>query len=161
MILSNKAKYIKEVLDGTIDLRRKKKQEIINMLQEKEYDTIDDDTEAFNYLLRMPMDSVSEEKVDKLLKELQDNEVELVRVKNTTIQQMWLAELDILENEYQEYQKEREQSQTCSDKKSKKNAVTKIVGGAKKVVKKASQVELVEEEIIIEPKKKSVKKSNI
>jgi DNA topoisomerase-2 len=160
MILSNKGKYIKEVLDGSIDLRKKKKQEIIDMLQEKEYDTIDDDDE-FKYLVRMPMDSVSEENVEKLLKELQDKEVELDRVKSTTIEQMWLSELEILENEYQEYQKEREQSQIGEIKISKKKGVTKVAGGAKKVVKKAAAKpileEIVEEEIIIDPKKKTVK----
>lgn len=56
----------------------------------------------------MPMDSVSEENVEKLLKEHKDKEVELNIIKATTIQQMWLSELDILENEYQSYQKERE-----------------------------------------------------
>ena len=62
LILSNKAKYIQEVLDGTIDLRKKKKQEIIDMLLLKDYDTIDDD-EEYKYLVKMPMDSVSEENV--------------------------------------------------------------------------------------------------
>ena len=34
LLLSNKAKYIKENLDGTIDLRKKKKEQVIQMLQE-------------------------------------------------------------------------------------------------------------------------------
>jgi len=143
MILSNKAKYIKEILEGTIDLRKKKKNEIIYMLKEKEYYTIDDD-EEFKYLVRMPMDSVSEENVDKLLKEHQEKEDELERIKSTTIQIMWLSELEILEKEYQEYQKEREQSQIGELKVAKKNTITKVAGGAKK--------------IIIQPIKKIVKK---
>ena len=158
MILSNKAKYIKEILDDTIDLRKKKKQEIIDMLVEKKYDTVDDD-EEFKYLVRMPMDSVSEENVEKLLKEHHDKQDELERINATTIEQMWLSELDILENEYKEYQKEREQAQIGEIKVSKKNTIIKISGGAKKVIKKSSKVEL-EEEIIIEPKKKTLKKTN-
>jgi DNA topoisomerase-2 len=154
LILSNKAKYIQEVLNGTIDLRKKKKQEIIDMLQEKNYDTIDEDPE-FKYLVKMPMDSVSEENIDKLLKEHAIKNAELKHVKETTIQQMWLSELEILENEYQEYQKEREQSQLGEIKSPKKKTITKVAGGSKKIVKKAIPVE---EEIIIEPKKKSVKK---
>lgn len=153
MILSNKAKYIKEVLEGTIDLRKKKKQEIIDMLEEKEYDTIDND-EEFKYLVRMPMDSVSEENVENLLKQHQDKEDELERIKSTTIEQMWLSELEILENEYQEYQKEREQSQIGEIKVAKKKTITKVAGGVKKVIKKSKE----EEEIIIQPKKKVVKK---
>jgi DNA topoisomerase-2 len=153
MILSNKAKYIKELLDGTIDLRKKKKQEIIDMLFEKEYDTIDGD-EEFKYLVKMPMDSVSEENVEKLLKEHQEKQDELDRIKATSIEQMWLSELEILENEYQEYQKEREQSQIGEIKVSKKKTIIKVAGGSKKVIKKTK----LEEEFIIEPKKKSVKK---
>ena len=162
MILSNKAKYIQELLNGTIDLRKKKKQEIIDMLQDKEYDTVDDD-EEFKYLVRMPMDSVSEENVDKLLKDHHSKLDELDRIKSTTIQQMWLSELEILENEYQEYQKEREQAQIGDIKVGKKKTVTKVAGGAKKVVKKTSNIQLeVSEEIEIKPKKKMiVKKVNV
>ena len=141
MILSNKAKYIQELLNGTIDLRKKKKQEIIYMLQDKEYDTVDCD-EEYKYLVRMPMDSVSEENVEKLLKEHHDKVDELEHIKSTTIQQMWLSELEILEKEYKEFQKEREQSQTGDSKVSKKKTVTKVAGGAKKVVKKTTKVEL-------------------
>ena len=154
MILSNKAKYIKELLEGTIDLRKKKKQEIIDMLFEKEYDTIDND-EEFKYLVKMPMDSVSEENVENLLKEHQEKLDELDRIKATTIEQMWLSELEILENEYQEYQKEREQAQIGEIKISKKKTITKVAGGSKKIIKKSIKAE---EEIIIEPKKKSIKK---
>ena len=145
---------------GTIDLRKKKKQEITSMLQNKDYDAIDDDQE-YKYLIKMPMDSVSEENVDKLLKEHHLKQDELNRIKETTIQQMWLSELDILENEYREYQKEREQAQQGDTKK--KKTVTKVAGGAKKVVKKIN-IDVFEEkekekEIIITPKKKIVKKT--
>jgi DNA topoisomerase-2 len=126
------------------------------MLQDKDYDTIDDDQE-YKYLIRMPMDSVSEENVDKLLKEHQLKQDELDRIKETTIQQMWLSELDILEHEYLEYQKEREQAQQGDTKK--KKTVTKVAGGAKKVVKKASNIQLeVSEEIEVKPKKKMIVK---
>jgi DNA topoisomerase-2 len=156
LILSNKAKYIQELINGTIDLRKKKKQEITSMLQDKDYDTIDNDQE-YKYLIRMPMDSVSEENVDKLLKEHQLKQDELDRIKETTIQQMWLSELDILEHEYLEYQKEREQAQQGDTKK--KKTVTKVAGGAKKVVKKASNIQLeVSEEIEVKPKKKMIVK---
>jgi DNA topoisomerase-2 len=132
LILSNKAKYIQELLNGTIDLRKKKKQEIIDLLINKDYDVIDED-EEFKYLLRMPMDSVTDENVEKLLKEHKEKQDELERIKTTTIQQMWLSELEILENEYMLYQKERQQSQEGIVK---KKAVTKVAGGTKKIVKK-------------------------
>ena len=153
MILSNKATYIQEILNDSIDLRKKKKNEIIAMLEAKGYDAIDDDNE-FKYLVKMPMDSVSEENVSKMLNEHKCKQDELECIKSTTIQEMWLSELEILENEYQEYQRERSLSQQGDGKK--KKAVTKVAGGVKKVVKK-SQVVL-EEEIEIQPKKKIAKK---
>ena len=67
-LLGNKAAYITENLKGTIDLRNKKKSSIIDMLMEKGYDTIDDDNE-YKYLLKMPMDSISEENVNKIIQE--------------------------------------------------------------------------------------------
>jgi DNA topoisomerase-2 len=165
LILSNKAKYIKEVLEDTIDLRKKKKQEIIDMLSNKNYAIIGDD-EEFKYLVRMPMDSVSEENVDRLLKEHQEKQDELERIKSTTIEQMWISELEILENEYREYQKERERSQIGEIKK--KKTITKVTGGAKKVIKKnninlvknleENLEENIDEEIIIQPIKKTIKK---
>ena len=66
VLLSNKARYIDENLKGTIDLRRKKK-DINKMLDDKKYDIIDDDKD-YKYLVKMPMDSVSEENIEKLLK---------------------------------------------------------------------------------------------
>jgi DNA topoisomerase-2 len=137
MVLSNKARYIQELLNDTIDLRKKKKQEIIEMLQDKEYNVIDDD-EEYKYLVRMPMDSVSDENVQKLLNEHHSKQDELDRIKATTLQQMWLSELEILENEYQEYQKERELAQLGDidiTLKTGKKVVKKMV---KKIVKKST-----------------------
>jgi DNA topoisomerase-2 len=132
LIMSNKVRYIQEVLGGTIDLRKKKKQEITNLLQGKKYDIMDEDDE-YKYLVRMPMDSVSDENVEKLVAEHRTKSTELERIKNTTIQQMWLTELDILENEYKEYQKERALAQQGDVKPTKKKSVIKVT---KKVVKK-------------------------
>jgi DNA topoisomerase-2 len=142
VILSNKARYIQELLDDTIDLRKKKKTEIISMLQEKGYNMIDDDNE-YKYLVRMPMDSVSDENVNKLNKEHKDKSDELERIKETTIQQMWLSELHELEKDYIHYREERTQTATSEKKKAGAKIVAKQ-GGVKKVVKKGI-VNLVEE----------------
>ena len=95
-LLSNKAKYITENLEGTIDLRRKKKQQIIDLLISKEYDMMDDDVE-FKYLVKMPMDSVSEENVAKIMKQKGEKEAELARYQKMKPTSLWLSELDALE----------------------------------------------------------------
>jgi len=144
VVLSNKARYIQEVLDGTVDLRKKKKDEIIALLAGKGYDLIEDDTE-FRYLTRMPMDSVSEENVEKIKKDCKNKMDELARVKETTIQQMWLSELAVLEDEYQVYIQERTMKQIGEIVVKKKSSVVKkvaVAGAVKKTVKKASIVNL-------------------
>ena len=82
-VLSNKAKYIQENLAGTIDLRRKKQDEITKMLEDKGYDKKDDD---YKYLVKMPMDSVTEENVVKLMKEFEENKAHLEKLQKTTKQ---------------------------------------------------------------------------
>ena len=77
LLLSNKAKYIKENLDGTVDLRKKKREHVIQLLEEKGYDKIDGDDD-YRYLVKMPMDSVTEENVDRLLKERGGKQAELL-----------------------------------------------------------------------------------
>ena len=141
MLLANKAKYIKENLDGTIDLRKKKKDQVVEMLQTKGYDIIDDDAN-YHYLTKMPMDSVTEENVDKLNKEHGDKAAELEIVKSTTINKMWLTELETLKEQYAEYKEERTKVMNGEDSKPKKKSVTKSV--VKKVVKK--QTLLVEDD---------------
>ena len=87
----------------------------------------------------MPMDSVSTENVDKLNAEHDRKQEELVEIKATTCQQMWLRELVALEQEYSNYREEREKSMNGLIAK-KTNMVVK---GLKKVVNKKVQLEIV------------------
>ena len=107
-ILSNKAKFIQEqiVEPPTLVMRKKKKTEVIEMLKEKGYDVIGDD-EEYKYLRSMAIDSVEEENYEKLLKQKGEKESELEKIKVTTIEQMWLGELKLLEKEYVKYQTNR------------------------------------------------------
>ena len=95
VLLSNKAKYILEVIKGTVDLRNKKGKEIIQLLKDKKYDIINNDKE-YKYLIKLPMDSVSHENVEKLLKQKSDKESELEDIKNMTNKKMWISELNNL-----------------------------------------------------------------
>jgi DNA topoisomerase-2 len=131
VILSNKAKYIQENLDGSIDLRKKKREEVNQMLSEKGYNIIDEDSD-YKYLVRMPMDSVTTENVEKLLKDKNNKESELEIVKSTTIQQMWITELDLLKEQYLEYKEER--NRLMNGLEVKKKAVVKKTGVKKNLV---------------------------
>jgi DNA topoisomerase-2 len=124
--LSNKCKYIKELLEDTIDLRKKKKDEVIKLLQDKGYNTIDGDSD-YTYLIKMPMDSVTEENIARLFKELNNKETELEMIKGTTENQMWLSELENLKMKYIEYKEERQMQIMCQEKQKKKVIVKKSV----------------------------------
>jgi DNA topoisomerase-2 len=105
-ILTNKARYIQELLDGSIDLRRKRGDELTAMLQSKGYDTMEGD-EQYKYLLKLPMDSVSEENVQKLLKEKGQKELCHATLQGTSIEQLWLADLAELRAEYVKQEEKR------------------------------------------------------
>jgi DNA topoisomerase-2 len=123
MLLSNKAKYIQENLDGTIDLRKKNKEQINIMLSG--YDVIDGDKD-YKYLTKMTMDSVTDENVAKLFAEHSQKQTELDTVKATTDRQMWSSELDKLKNEYVLYKEERQRLMAGTEKdKPKKKVVSK------------------------------------
>jgi len=123
ILLTNKAKYIQENLDGTIDLRKKKKEQVVQLLKDKKYDIIDDDND-YKYLTRMTMDSVTEENVAKLFSECANKNKELEVVEKTQISQMWIDELDKLQTVYVEYKDER---QRIMDGTTKKKVVSKGV----------------------------------
>ena len=105
-ILKNKSQYIKENIEDTIDLRRKTKEQVCLLLQEKKYDIIDNDPD-YKYLTKMPMDSVSEENAEKLFTETNKKREEYERMKELTPQQMWLSELDVLLRGYLKYKENR------------------------------------------------------
>jgi len=125
ILISNKARFIKENCDDVIDLRKKKKDVIIQLLKTRDYAIMNGD-EDYKYLRKMPMDSVCEENFQTLLKEKGDKEAELNIVKETTIQKMWLRELRTLEKEYEQYKIDRvNRSKGLTTKKKKKKKVKK------------------------------------
>jgi DNA topoisomerase-2 len=116
MVLSNRARYITELLEDTIDLRRKTNKQLVELLKERKYDSMDangdDDKGAdeqssqgqgYKYLLKLPMDSVSEENVKKLLNEKEKKDAELSELSSKTVEQMWLKDLEELEVEYNKF----------------------------------------------------------
>ena len=94
--LSNRARYILEVLSGVVDLRKKTNQQVVEMLEGFQYDKVEGD---YKYLIKMPMDSVTEEHVAKIVQEKADTERELEALLATTVEQIWLRELEQLDKE--------------------------------------------------------------
>jgi DNA topoisomerase-2 len=103
--LSNKARFIRMCLDGTIDLRRKTNDQIDELMEGYEFAEIDD---CYDYLVKIPMNSVSVENAEKILKEETEKRRELEILIGTSVQQMWLNDLAEFDVEYQKYKKMRE-----------------------------------------------------
>lgn len=95
--LSNKAKYIQYILDDKIDLRKKNKEQINTILENMSFDK---DNGNFNYLIKLPMDSVIQENVEKIMKDHSNKLKELEEIKKTSIENIWLKELNNLKIAY-------------------------------------------------------------
>jgi len=112
--LSNRARYIQETLSSKIDLRRKTATQVTELLTTMGFAKIDDD---YKYLIKMPMDSVTNEKVEIIMKEKEQTELELNVLKSTPLESIWLRELEHLEKEYDKYKTKREQIQSGANMK--------------------------------------------
>jgi len=98
-VLSNKARFISELLDDSLDLRKKKTSVVSALLKERNYAVVDEDLD-YKYLVRLPMDSVTEENATKIMQEKDRKLAELATLKGTTEQDLWLNELATLKTEY-------------------------------------------------------------
>lgn len=106
--LSNRARYIKENLDGVVDLRRKSAIDVIALMETRKFDKIDGD---YKYLIKMPMDSVTTENAQHIMQERDVCEKELATLRGTSLETIWLTELGNLEREYAGYKTRRAQIQ--------------------------------------------------
>lgn len=123
-LLRNKAKFIKEVVDGKIDLIKggSTKKDTVHQLLENDFSQISDlqmilsggdnhptidatvkslteeeKMKQFDYLLNMPLASLTAEKVDSLLTEADKTESELKEIQDASPEILWNNDLDKLE----------------------------------------------------------------
>ena len=123
----NKANFIMQILHDQLDLRGKNNDQVIQILEEEKYDRIDGD---YKYLIKMPMDSVTEESIESIMCERQELEDELKLLSDLTPQRMWYSELETLKIHIIRYKVTRQNKLMSSNKeeenKKKKRANRKI-----------------------------------
>ena len=123
-ILSNKVRFILEVIEETLQVKKRKKSDILKELKKKGYkpfpkekkivaagdvaneqdeeeeEETDKDVEKltneYNYLLSMPLWSLTLEKVKKLEKEKEEKNKEVEALEKTQVVDIWVQELDEL-----------------------------------------------------------------
>ena len=106
-LYSNKARFIKENCDGVIDLRKKKKLDVIQLLTNRNYTVLNNDKE-YKYLRTMTIDSLEEENMKKLLKDTELLKQKFKIISKTTSEQMWMYDLKNFQEQYLKYKKARE-----------------------------------------------------
>lgn len=116
MILKNKARFIEEQCADKLDLRRKSKDTISQLLSTRGYDKLDGDAN-YQYLINMPMCAVIEENIQKLRKEYCEKQKQLETLQATSTKQMWLTELTELKTEYIEASSKKDESKPKTRKK--------------------------------------------
>lgn len=93
-IISNRALFIKMILEADIKVNNVKKDDVIAQLERKKFDKIDD---SFSYLLNMPIYSLTKEKYQDLLNEKKEKETDLEITKKLVETEMYRADLKELE----------------------------------------------------------------
>jgi DNA topoisomerase-2 len=99
LILSNKFKFIDAIIQDTLDIKKKSEDEIQSILINFPFDK-DPRNNNYDYLLNIAMKELSEEKVIDLQEKVNKKEFELNELLNTTESQLWLKDLELLEQEY-------------------------------------------------------------
>jgi DNA topoisomerase-2 len=91
-ILEWKMKFIKGVIDGTIIVNNQTKDKISDQLEKQKFPKLSEN-KSYDYLLTMPIYSLSKEKIDELQKRIDNLEEELEHIEATTELQQWKKEL--------------------------------------------------------------------
>ena len=92
-VISNRARFIKAIIDGKLKINNVPKKQIILYLQSDNFDEVDG---SYNYLLNMPIHSLTKERFNELLKQEHDKERELESIKKTDHRDMYLGDLSLL-----------------------------------------------------------------
>lgn len=93
MKLCNQARFIVEKCDNTIQIENKNKKDIEKILTENKYDLLNND---FNYILNMPIWSLSKENKDNLIDKKDIKCQELKILKEKTAIELWREDLEEL-----------------------------------------------------------------
>ena len=92
-ILNNKIVFIKSILDNKLKINNRHKQDIIENLETLKLDKID---ESYDYLLKLPIYTLTKEVYEKLKFDLDDKKHEIDKLTETDIKTMYLSDLSEL-----------------------------------------------------------------
>lgn len=89
-VLSNKGRFIKSILEGKIEVKNVPKIKIVSDIESLGLDKMDD---SYDYLLRMPIYSLTKELYDKLKEDYKNKKVEIETIQKTEPKDMYKKDL--------------------------------------------------------------------
>ena len=92
--LSNKGRFIKAILDGKLEIKNVKKDILISKMEELGLEKNDD---SYDYLLRLPIWSLTNELYEKLKQDFKLKKEEVAQIKLTEPKDMYLSDLTELD----------------------------------------------------------------
>jgi DNA topoisomerase-2 len=96
-ILSNRGRFIKAILDEKLKVNNVPKIEIIKGVEEMNLDMIDG---SYDYLLRMPIYSLTKEVFDKLKVDFIEKKAEIQKIEQTDPKDMYVDDLTELKKKF-------------------------------------------------------------
>jgi DNA topoisomerase II len=149
-ILDNKARFIRQVISGEIVVAKRTKENIIKQLASNSYFNLstsstigEEDTSTsyggYEYLLSMPIHSLTSERISKLEEERNGKELELQRLLAKTPKDLWLSDLE-------EFTVKWNEKLTGDNKKLSKNTTGRKVGSKGKAMVEEEVQEVSEED---------------
>lgn len=104
--LNNKRKFIELVLAGKIIINNRKKDDVIAQIKQYKLYSISEENnnfQGYGYLIKLPLYSLTKEKVDELKGECMKKKKEFDTLKNKSHKQLWIDDLDKFVFEYSKF----------------------------------------------------------
>jgi DNA gyrase/topoisomerase IV subunit A len=96
-ILSNRGRFIKAIIDGKLKVNNVAKSQIIEGIEAMGLDKIDD---SYDYLLRMPIYSLTKEMYEKLKEDFKLKKEEIAKLEATDPKDMYIDDLNELKKKF-------------------------------------------------------------
>jgi len=95
LVLSNRARFVKGIIEEKIKVNKVAKDKIIESLKALKFDELDG---SYNYLLNMPIYSLTLERYNELLKQVELKKADLEVIKKAEIREMYKKDLNELKS---------------------------------------------------------------
>lgn len=92
-VLQNKVRFINEYLDQKLEMNRKSKDFVVKLLQERKY-TLSEDTGDFDYLVNMPLVSLTTERLEGLETSAEKKRQQRDTLKKKDAKTLWKEDLN-------------------------------------------------------------------